>query len=114
MKGFDAARHFETDPSLVANPSTRLRLSTLAAMKPQEVPEEEVETLGKLREGRYREYAERLEREKKLSLVSQELQLQRNLMVAPLFAGADDAGEGEARSDKERQRGPSCGLQVAP
>lgn len=75
---FDAATHFNTHPELVTRRFNRLRVDQL-----QEKPLSFTSDKERLRKGRknaYDELAKRIEREKQLSVVEQQMQLQKHLM----------------------------------
>lgn len=77
-KSFDAASHFKTPRDLMNRRFNRLRDDQL-----QEKPLSNAVSQQKLRKGRkmaYEELAKRIEREKHLSSVAEEMQLQKNLM----------------------------------
>lgn len=79
-KSFDIAAHFDTVPELVSRKYNRPRIETL---KNGVIQTPGVETLKKLERQRqrcYEELRERIEREKKMKLVSEELELQKHLM----------------------------------
>ncbi|KAK2570503.1 putative U3 small nucleolar RNA-associated protein 11 [Acropora cervicornis] len=79
-RSFDAAAHFDTAPELVTRKYNRPTMETL---QNGVIPIPDVDTMEKLEKQRHRcyeELRERIEREKKMKKVSEELQLQRHLM----------------------------------
>lgn len=79
-RSFDAAAHFDTAPELVTRKYNRPTMETL---QNGVIPIPDVDTMEKLEKQRHRcyeELRERIEREKKMKKVSEELQLQMHLM----------------------------------
>ncbi|XP_044177977.1 probable U3 small nucleolar RNA-associated protein 11 isoform X2 [Acropora millepora] len=84
-RSFDAAAHFDTAPELVTRKYNRPTMETL---QNGVIPIPDVDTMEKLEKQRHRcyeELRERIEREKKMKKLSEELQLQRHLMLFSLL-----------------------------
>lgn len=81
VKEFDAAEHFDTDPTLVNRAFNRPRKETLATVAPiGEVDRETLKANNKERRAAYREVIDRAQRAKKLRVAAEHLQVQRNVM----------------------------------
>ena len=78
VKTFDAATHFKTHPELVNRRFNRLRVDQLQGKPLSNAVSRE--RLRKGRRGAYDELAKRIEREKHLSSVEEQMQLQKHLM----------------------------------
>ncbi|KAJ7394397.1 UTP11-like, U3 small nucleolar ribonucleoprotein [Desmophyllum pertusum] len=79
-QSFDAAAHFDTVPELVSRTYNRPRKETLKKHLIQTPDDQIVQRLEKQRHRCYEELRERIEREKKMKTVSEELELQKHLM----------------------------------
>ncbi|CAH3121286.1 unnamed protein product [Pocillopora meandrina] len=79
-QSFDAAAHFDTVPELVSRTYNRPRKETLKRHLVQTPDDHTVKRLEKQRHRCYEELRERIEREKKLQKVTEELELQKHLM----------------------------------
>ncbi|XP_020620074.1 probable U3 small nucleolar RNA-associated protein 11 [Orbicella faveolata] len=79
-QSFDAATHFDTLPELVSRTYNRPKRETLMKQLIQTPDDQIVKRLEKQRHRCYEELRERIEREKKMQKVSEELELQKHLM----------------------------------
>lgn len=79
-KNFDAAKYFDTHPSLVDRAFNRTRTSDLKNMKPQEIDDADLAAAAVEKEKRYSELVKRIEREKQLAIIEEKLSLQKALM----------------------------------
>ncbi|PFX31231.1 probable U3 small nucleolar RNA-associated protein 11 [Stylophora pistillata] len=77
---FDAAAHFDTVPELVTRAYNRPTKETLKRHLVQTPDEQTVQRLGKQRHRCYEELRERIERERKMQKMCEELELQKHLM----------------------------------
>lgn len=82
VKNFDAAKHFNTHPSLVGRTYNR---PTLDMLQKKEMPgptdPTEMEELAKEKEKKYKELTKRIEREKELGIIAEKLDMKKHLMA---------------------------------
>ncbi|KAL5009601.1 hypothetical protein ScPMuIL_011906 [Solemya velum] len=80
-KQFDAAKHFDTHPALLGRKYNRPTMETLQkGALIGCVDEEELAKHAKEREKKYKELTRRIKREKELDILSQKMQMTKNLM----------------------------------
>lgn len=81
-KEFDAAKHFNTHPSLVHRTFNRPRLETLKSggLMGLQAVDDDLEELAHEREKKYKELTKRIEREKELSIIAQKMEVKKHLM----------------------------------
>lgn len=108
VKNFDAAAHFDTAPELVHRTFNRPRLSTLREARVADSTKITSKKILKMRAASFRELEQRSSREVQLTQVSDELQVQRNLLGkgkrSKVIIGDADKGLTIYKWKKERKR----------
>ncbi|XP_033740751.1 LOW QUALITY PROTEIN: probable U3 small nucleolar RNA-associated protein 11 [Pecten maximus] len=82
VKKFDAAKHFDTHPSLLGRAYNRPTTQMLQTGQiPAPADQTELEELAKEQEKKYKELTKRIEREKELRIIAQKLEMKKHLMA---------------------------------